>query len=111
MLNWRCGIRRDPKPVNAGALAWLQVRAEVDVAAPPPHDALPVCCWRKGEKGKREETPPPPPAQLCQSREETGRPTPPPSPAAASSVRGLRSGVENRVDRGGSGGGPAARCG
>lgn len=44
MLNWRCGIRREPERANAGAHAWLQVRAEVDVAAPPPRDALPVCC-------------------------------------------------------------------
>lgn len=36
-------------------------------AAPPPRDALPVCCWRK-EKGKREELPPPSPAPPRSSR-------------------------------------------
>lgn len=59
-------------------------RAEVD--APPPRDALPVCCWRK-EKGKREELPPPSPAPPRSSRGDRAT-APPRLPVAgpASSV-------------------------
>lgn len=55
-------------------------------AAPPPRDALPVCCWRK-EKGKREELPPPSPAPPRRSRGDRAT-APPRLPVAgpASSV-------------------------
>ena len=73
------------------------------VAAPPPRDALPVCCWRKERKESARTVavqPLPPAAPPCRSRgAPVAAPPRPPPPASASSVRAASG-------RGGGPGGP-----